>query len=202
LGNTLKEYDRRHNVSVGGVMANISIIATIKRTYITYTYIINIFIHISSENKKRILIVDDDSDITVFFKLALNDAGFDADVYNDPIEALSNFKRNYYDLLLIDIRMPRLNGFELVKKLKKKEPRIKVCFITSFEVYYKSVIEEHPSIKNETGCFIKKPISSVDLIGRIRRQLDIKYLFDFTGLCTVSIMSGIVICKILLDTAR
>jgi len=74
----------------------------------------------SSPNKARILVVDDDSDITTFFKLALVDAGFNVDVYSDPLQVISEFKPNYYDLLLIDIRMPRLNGFELLKKLRKK----------------------------------------------------------------------------------
>jgi DNA-binding response OmpR family regulator len=125
----------------------------------------------SNPNKARILVVDDDSDITTFFKLALVDAGFNVDVYNDPLQVISNFKPNYYDLLLIDIRMPRLNGFELLKKLRKKDTRVKVCFITSFEVYYEAMIAEHPSIKKDLDCIIKKPITTAKLLERLEMHL-------------------------------
>src|SRR4029078_2652969 len=125
----------------------------------------------SSPNKARILVVDDDSDITTFFKLALVDAGFNVDVYSDPLQVISNFKPNYYDLLLIDIRMPRLNGFELLKKLRKKDTKVKVCFITSFEVYYEAMIAEHPSIKKDLDCIIKKPITTAKLLERLEMHL-------------------------------
>jgi DNA-binding response OmpR family regulator len=125
----------------------------------------------SNPNNARILVVDDDSDITTFFKLALVDAGFNVDVYNDPLQVISNFKPNYYDLLLIDIRMPRLNGFELLKKLRKKDTRVKVCFITSFEVYYEAMIAEHPSIKKDLDCIIKKPITTAKLLERLEMHL-------------------------------
>jgi DNA-binding response OmpR family regulator len=125
----------------------------------------------SSPNKARILVVDDDSDITTFIKLALVDAGFNVDVYSDPLQVISNFKPNYYDLLLIDIRMPRLNGFELLKKLRKKDTRVKVCFITSFEVYYEAMIAEHPSIKKDLDCIIKKPITTAKLLERLEMHL-------------------------------
>ena len=122
-------------------------------------------------NKRRILLVDDDRDITAFFKLALDDAGFEVDEYYDPLKVLLNFKPGYYDLLLIDIRMPKMNGFELYKKLRVMDNKFKICFVTSFEVYYKSILEEHPSIKKEVNCFIKKPITQKDFIIRINSEL-------------------------------
>jgi DNA-binding response OmpR family regulator len=126
-----------------------------------------------SVSKRRLLIVDDDLDITIFFKLALEGAGFDVDVFNDPQKVLLNFKSNYYDLLLIDIRMPKMNGFELIRKLRKKDTKVKVCFITSFEVYYKAMIEEYASIKKEIGCFIKKPVTVSDLVRRIKKEMEL-----------------------------
>ena len=125
----------------------------------------------SNPNNARILVVDDDSDITTFFKLALVDAGFNVDVYNDPLQVISDFKPNYYDLLLIDIRMPKLNGFELLKKIRKKDTKVKVCFITSFEVYYEAMIAEHPSIKKDLDCIIKKPITTAKLLERLEMHL-------------------------------
>jgi two-component system, OmpR family, response regulator ChvI len=70
--------------------------------------------------KNRILIVDDEVDITLSFSLALEDSGsFEVDTYNDPLVALSNYRPNSYDLLLLDIKMPNMNGFELYDKIKK-----------------------------------------------------------------------------------
>ena len=73
------------------------------------------------DKKKRILIVDDEVDITNSFSLALEDSGlFEVDSYNDPLVALSNYRPNSYDLLLLEIKMPNMNGFELSDKIKKR----------------------------------------------------------------------------------
>jgi two-component system, OmpR family, response regulator ChvI len=70
--------------------------------------------------KSRILVVDDEVDITLSFSLALEDSGlFEVDTYNDPLVALSNYRPNSYDLLLLDIKMPHMDGFELYDKMKK-----------------------------------------------------------------------------------
>ena len=85
-------------------------------------------------NKKRILIVDDEVDITLSFSLALEDSGlFEVETSNDPLVALSNYRPNYYDLLLLDIRMPAMNGFELYDKIKRIDNKVKVCFISAYE---------------------------------------------------------------------
>lgn len=68
--------------------------------------------------KNRILAVDDEPDITHVLKIGLEAKGFIVETYNDPLQALSNFKSESYDLLLLDIRMPGLNGFELYKVLQ------------------------------------------------------------------------------------
>jgi signal transduction histidine kinase len=87
---------------------------------------------------KRIFLVDDDYDHTITFKAGLEIAGYEVDSYNDSTIALSNFKPNYYDLLLIDIKMPKINGFELSEKLLKVDDKVKVWFISAYEVYYKT----------------------------------------------------------------
>ena len=121
------------------------------------------------ENKK-ILIVDDDPDILLTFKIGLESNGFDVDSYNNPLLALKSFRSNFYDILLIDIRMPKMTGFELYKKIKKIDNKAKVCFITAFEVYYRSLLEEFPNTSQI--CFIQKPISVDNLVKRIKEQLD------------------------------
>ena len=117
----------------------------------------------------KILIVDDDTDITLAFKKGLEGDGFEVDTFNDPLEALSNFKPSKYDFLLLDVRMPNMNGFELYKEIEKVDGDVKVCFITAFEVYYEALREVFPSL--EVECFIRKPIEIASLIKKIKNEL-------------------------------
>lgn len=85
--------------------------------------------------KAKILIVDDDRDITNSFSLCLEDSGlFEVNTYNDSVEALSNFKADSYDLVLLDIKMPKMNGFELCEKMKGVDSKVKVCYISAFDI--------------------------------------------------------------------
>src|ERR687888_1043448 len=91
---------------------------------------------INTNSRTRILLVDDDVDITTSLKICLEDNGFTVDTFNDPLEALSSFKPSSYDLLLFDVRMPELNGFNLYDKIikeKNNNQNIKACFITAYE---------------------------------------------------------------------
>ncbi|MFL6395063.1 MAG: response regulator transcription factor [Nitrososphaeraceae archaeon] len=126
----------------------------------------------SIKSQYRILLVDDEPDITLSIKIGLEEHKkqiFVVDTFNDPQEALSNFKAGLYDLLLIDIKMPKMNGFELYREIEKIDDKAKVCFITAFEVYYKSLRELFPTVK--VDCFIKKPIRTDDLVERIMMEL-------------------------------
>lgn len=122
-----------------------------------------------SSSGKKILIVDDEPDVTGTFKLGLEESGFNVETFKDPETALSNFKPGKYDLLLLDIKMPKMNGFELYEKIKKIDGNAKVCFITAFEVYYQSLREQFPDTKIE--CYIKKPIQIADLSERLHAEL-------------------------------
>ena len=95
--------------------------------------------------KGRILLVDDEQDITTIAKKGLQRSGFEVDTFNNPLEALSSFKDNQYDVALLDIRMPSMNGFDLYKKLRKIDSNIKVCFITAFEMYEEEFKKMFPS---------------------------------------------------------
>jgi two-component system, OmpR family, response regulator ChvI len=119
----------------------------------------------------KILIVDDDTDITLAFKKGLENDGFKVDAFNDPLEALSNFEASNYDLLLLDIRMPKMNGFELYKEMDRIDNGVKVCFITAFEVYYEALREVFPSL--EVECFIRKPIEIGSLVKKIKQELNL-----------------------------
>jgi two-component system, OmpR family, response regulator ChvI len=120
-------------------------------------------------SKGSILIVDDEIDITLAFKKGLENNGFMVDIYNDPVRALLNFKPDFYDLILVDVRMPKMNGFELYQEIEKVDKKSKVCFITAFEVYYHALREIFPTL--EVGCFIRKPIEIDDLVKRINSEI-------------------------------
>jgi DNA-binding response OmpR family regulator len=110
--------------------------------------------------------VDDESDITGLFSLALEDTGlFEVETYNDPTEALSNFKSSSYDIVLLDIKMPKMSGFELCDRIKKLDGGVKVCFISAFDPYSDELRDQFLSLKIE--CFIPKPILIKELIKRI-----------------------------------
>jgi DNA-binding response OmpR family regulator len=120
----------------------------------------------------KILVVDDEPDITASIKNGLERHGFEIDVFNDPLKALTSYKPNEYDLLLLDIRMPKMNGFELYREIKKKSNNVKICFFTAFEVYYEEFKKIFPNV--EVKCFIRKPISIAELVSHINLELNIK----------------------------
>jgi FixJ family two-component response regulator len=114
-------------------------------------------------------LVDDDPDVLFSMVSTLESCGFVVDSYSSPDIALEKFKPNYYDLLLLDVRMPGMTGFELYEEINKMDARAHVIFITAFEVYYDALKEIYPDLV--PSSFIQKPISSDDLIGRIKREL-------------------------------
>jgi DNA-binding response OmpR family regulator len=116
-----------------------------------------------------LMAVDDEFDITFTLKKILEQSGFSLDIYNDPTTALSNYKPDYYDLILLDVKMPRMNGFELYQEIKKKDKNVKACFVTAHEMYYESLKKEFPKV--DVGCLIRKPIDIDDLVERIRQEL-------------------------------
>jgi DNA-binding response OmpR family regulator len=126
-----------------------------------------------NDNKKsRILIVDDDSDILLTFTKALEVySQFEADTFNDPVEALSKFKVNTYDLLIIDIRLPQMDGFELYDKMKEIDNEVKVCFMTAYEINIKALRAVFPLSSDLEACFIRKPIDMQEFITRIKSEL-------------------------------
>ena len=122
--------------------------------------------NMNSNRLKRILIVDDEQDIISVFRMVLEMNDFEVDAYNDPLLALSNFKQNAYDLVILDIRMPVINGFELYKKIRKVDDKVKVCFMTAFDDYRQEFKKSFPML-DEIKCFIRKPKAVEDLVNHV-----------------------------------
>jgi DNA-binding response OmpR family regulator len=117
----------------------------------------------------RILLVDDEPDITLPFRIGLEDSGFEVDAFNDSVVALSKFKDRSYVLALLDIKMPRMNGFELYNELRKINEKLKVCFITAFDVQKEDL--KALSELNGNLAIIRKPIAIGDLVKKVKLEL-------------------------------
>jgi DNA-binding response OmpR family regulator len=114
------------------------------------------------------MLVDAEADILWLLKIVLeSDARLKVDSFADPIVALENFRPGLYDPLLINIAMPKMNGFKLYYKIMKLDAKVKIYFLTANEAYYEEIKEEvFPQL--ETKCFIKKPIANEDFLQRMQ----------------------------------
>jgi DNA-binding NtrC family response regulator len=124
----------------------------------------------SNNNKKRILFVDDEPDLTSLFKKVLESAGFNVNVFNNSADTLEDFKPHFYDLVMLDIVMPKMDDFELYKELKKVDPDVKVCFLTASEKYHENLRDgEYQTLSKD--LFIQKPLSIKKLIKEIHKRI-------------------------------
>ena len=122
---------------------------------------------------KRVLLVDDEPDLNLTIKMILEENGFKVDSFTDPLSALENFKEEagMYELLILDMKMPQMNGFELYRQIKKIDDKVKVCFLTAGEMDYEQFKKELiPALDN--NCYIQKPIENETLIKRLNRIME------------------------------
>ena len=118
--------------------------------------------------KKRILIVDDERDCGFCIKIVLENCGFDVDFFMKPLEALKDFKPGSYDLTILDIKMPEINGFELYSQFKSKDAKNRTIFLTAVnnvEAYNTQLSEVYPKLGER--LFVKKPVSNKDLLEHV-----------------------------------
>ncbi len=120
-------------------------------------------LHDQITTRKRILVVDDEYDICMVYQMVLQDAGFECISYIDPVKALQEFKPDYYDLILLDIRMLVLNGFELCKKILELDKSVHIVFITASEDYYEQFRSQHFPELGKIN-YIQKPIGNEELV--------------------------------------
>ena len=119
---------------------------------------------------KRIMVVDDESDLTLFYSMSLEYQGFKVEAFNDPRKALLNFKPDYYDLVVLDIKMPDMDGFELYNEILKIDSKANVCFLTASELYYKEFRDKEYNALDK-DLFIRKPIANEELIKVINQLI-------------------------------
>src|SRR5262245_49034531 len=114
------------------------------------------------------MVVDDEADIVTVLKRGLEEDGFEVDSFTDPRKAIDNFVIDKYAMLIVDIRMPRINGFELYRQVRQLDNNIKVVFMTAFEISESEFRQVMPNIDVRT--FFKKPVKLKDLLERIKRK--------------------------------
>jgi CheY-like chemotaxis protein len=133
---------------------------------------------ISNNKIKKILLVDDEPDVTYTIKNILEDNGFQVDTFNDPNFALKSYTNHYYNLVILDIKMPKMDGFELYTKIKEKDPKVKICFLTASEMYYEKFRKTRSEIGRINGedSFIQKPIKNEDLIKKLTNIMNINII--------------------------
>jgi two-component system, OmpR family, response regulator ChvI len=120
----------------------------------------------------RILVVDDEPDVNLTLKVSLEDKGFKVDAFDDPLLALDNFKAGVYGLLILDIKMPEMNGFELYREIKKIDDKVKVCFLTALtELHDYEAFRKEVFPKVGERYFIQKPIENEEMIKRVNEMM-------------------------------
>jgi DNA-binding NtrC family response regulator len=126
----------------------------------------------NKNRKKRILMVDDETDVNYTFETVLEENGFIVDSFDNAVLALNNFKTDLYDLVLLDIKMPEMDGFKLYEEMRKIDSKLNVCFLTASEMFYEQYRPAHSIIKGEDYAVIQKPIKNEDLIKQVNKMLE------------------------------
>jgi two-component system, OmpR family, response regulator ChvI len=122
---------------------------------------------------KRILLVDDEPDSCLVYQTVLEDSGYRCTSYNDSVQVLQEFRPNYYDLVILDIRMPKLDGFALCRKIRELDKAVQIIFITASEGHYESFRRQYyPELSNDvnTKC-LQKPIGNEELVNIVNKTL-------------------------------
>jgi two-component SAPR family response regulator len=125
---------------------------------------------------KRIMIVDASDDVNLTFKIVLSESDWRLRIrsFTDPVDALREFRPDFYHLVIIDILLPKMNGFELYNKLRSLDSKVKICFMTTGSEFFlkKFIKEAFPEL--DPNCFMMKPIANEDLLKRVQEALELK----------------------------
>jgi DNA-binding response OmpR family regulator len=126
----------------------------------------------SRTRTNNIIMVDDEPDVNLTIKMALEENGdFEVDTFNDAESALFAFKPGHYDLAILDVKLPGMNGFQLCRKLREIDKDLKISFLTATELTYFQDIDSVVINDLRTDCFVAKPVNTTDLISRLKAIL-------------------------------
>jgi DNA-binding response OmpR family regulator len=120
----------------------------------------------NTANNARIMLVDDEPDINAALSVVLKRAGYDVDTFDNPFIALEKLKPGFYGLIILDVKMPQMDGFELYREIKKVDKKAKICFLTASELYYENIRKEKFTPLDKE-LFIIKPISNAELLKKL-----------------------------------
>ncbi|MEO9320739.1 MAG: response regulator [Nitrososphaera sp.] len=120
----------------------------------------------------HILLVDDEPDIAMIMKRGLTKAGFDVTSFTDPLQALANFRQGVYDFLLLDVKMPQMDGLTLYDRIYQIDNKPKACFLTGFDALHDPDFAKK-SIHHDSKCFLQKPVSMKDLVLTVKSKLGV-----------------------------
>lgn len=120
--------------------------------------------------KGRIMLVDDEPDINAALSVVLKRGGYGVDTFENPLIALEKLKPGFYGLIILDVKMPQMDGFELYQEIKKVDKKAKICFLTASELYYETFRQEKFALLDK-DLFIRKPISNAELLKKINSIL-------------------------------
>jgi CheY-like chemotaxis protein len=126
----------------------------------------------NKKKKKKILFLDDEPDMTAMLKMALESVGFTVDIFNDPVPSLKSFKPNLYDLVILDVKMQKMDGFELYNQLKQVDSDIKVCFLTASSEMYREELKKERHCELSKYLFLQMPLPINRIIEEINRRVD------------------------------
>ncbi len=124
------------------------------------------------EEGKRVMIVDDDNDCMFTIKIVLERYGFKVYSFNNAYSALESYRVSYYDLVILDVILPGMNGFQLYREIKKMDKNVKVCFLSAGQIFYGTYQDIFSEI--DASYFIRKPIENQKLVRRVEEiiQMD------------------------------
>jgi len=125
----------------------------------------------SEKRQKRILIIDDEPDVNIVLQSVLEQNGYRTDSYTDPVAAYKNFREGLYDLVILDIRMPVIDGFLLYQKIKVTDGKVMICFLTATE-YFREEFRKRQGVGDfKQELFLRKPIENKELVHTIKKFL-------------------------------
>ena len=140
---------------------------------------------ISNNKVKKILLVDDEPDVLYTIKNILEDNGFQVDTFNDPIISLKSYTIDYYNLVILDIKMPKMDGFELYTKIRGKDPKVKICFFTATAMFTEEIKKALLALGKTINedYFIQMSVEIEDLLKKLTSIRNTSLLYNLYILC-------------------